>query len=371
MRLLSRLAPAIFLAAAASPGFAADAVPETVETPETYPYIEGTLDLELADEFVFESDDPGNETNNLNFTGELAVKFGLTPIFSINLGVTAEEIGEPDPFDDRALREHGVYVDTLDIQADIGNFTFLAGKFGPSFGSAWDITPGVFGTDFAEDYELSEQIGFGVAYTFDRGDAGKHVLGANVFFADTTFLSDSAITRRGRTDVDDGGVGNTERLDNFSVTLDGSEIAALPGFSYNLGFLHLSAGVTETADQNGFAFGLAREAEFSNGMTLTGNGEIAYFSDFAGVDGDNALYVTAGFQLARGPWHGELAGTLRKLDFAGIGTDSDHIAQVSAGYEFENGIDISVGYAQVREADIDSSVIGLQLTKSFEFSTRK
>lgn len=67
-------------------------------------------------------------------------------------------------------------------------------------------------------------------------------LGANLFTADTTFLSDSIFTSRGRLARADGGATNTGRLDNFSFTIDGEEIAALPDFSWHLGYRHLQPG---------------------------------------------------------------------------------------------------------------------------------
>lgn len=32
------------------------------------------------------------------------------------------------------------------------------GKLNPGFGIAWDKAPGIYGTDLAEDYEISERI---------------------------------------------------------------------------------------------------------------------------------------------------------------------------------------------------------------------
>lgn len=55
---------------------------------------------------------------------------------------------------------------------------------------------------------------------------------------------------------------------------------------------------------------------------------------------------------------------------AGVGTQRDHSAQASLGYTFDNGIDISGGYAQLRAAETDFHVRGFRLTKSFEFATR-
>lgn len=336
---------------------------------ETYPFIEGELELELGNDFVFRSDDPANEINDLFFEGALGVKLGLTPIFSINGGLTAEAVEDPEPFEDRTFGDIGLYVDTLNLQADLGNLTLLGGKFGPGFGRAWDITPGIYGTDFAEDYELSEQIGFGAAYRFETATLGTHTLGGNLFFADTTFLSDSVFTRRGRLSPDDGGAGNTERLDNFSVTLDGEDMPGLTGFSYHLGYRHLSVGLGDASDEDGFVAGLAQESELANGMVLTVNGELAYFSN-AGGSLDDALYATAGLGLVIGPWHGELAGTIREIDFDGGGSGTDYLAQISAGYTFDNGLDLSLGYGYTREDTIDSHFVGLRLAKSFEFASR-
>jgi hypothetical protein len=362
------LLAATAFAKAADP-FEQAAAPAAPQETESYPYIEGELELELGNDFVFRSDDPAGEINDLFFEGALGVKLGLTPIFSINGGLTAEPVEDPEPFEDRYFGDIGLYVDTLNLQADLGNLTLLGGKFGPGFGRAWDITPGIYGTDFAEDYELSEQIGFGAAYRFETATLGAHTLGANLFFADTTVLSDSIFTRRGQLSIDDGGASNTERLDNFSITLDGEEFPGLAGFSYHLGYRHLSAGLGDAADEDGFVAGLARESKLANGMVVTVNGELAYFSNFGGSL-DNAVYATAGLGLASGPWHGEIAGTIREIDFDGGGSGTDYLAQVSAGYTFDNGFDVSLGYGYAREETVDSHFVGLRLAKSFQFSGR-
>lgn len=350
--------------------YAADVTAPEAEAPATYPYVEGVLELELGDDWVFSSDDPTAEINDLYFSGALGLTVGLTPMLALNLGLTAESVLDPAPSTDRTFGDIGLYVDTLNLEASLGMLTLTAGKFGPSFGSAWDITPGVYGTSFAEDYELSEMIGFGAAVEFETGAAGTITVGGNVFFADTTVLSDSAFTSRGRTSLADGGLANTESLDNFSLTIDGTDIAAMPGFSYNLGYRHLSAGVTETADEDGFAAGLAKETELANGDVIVVNGEVAYFSNYGGVSDDDAVYLTAGLAYVHGPWHGEVAGSLRLIDYSGGGSDDDQLFQVSAGYEFENGIDVSAGYTNARVAGDTSHTLGLRLTKAFEFSTR-
>jgi hypothetical protein len=358
---------AALLAAGLSQAAAAD-VEQVKAVSPAYPYVEGTLDLELGDNYIFSSDDPGLEINDLYLKGELGLKLGLTHIFSINGGLTFEPVLDTEPYEDRTFGDHGLYLDTLNLQADIGRATFLAGKFEPEFGRAWDVAPGVFGTDFAEDYELAEQIGFSGAYRFGTTGMGTHTLTGAVFYADRSVFSNSIFTERGELGAADGGAGNTGRPDNFMVSLAGEEMPAFPGLSYQLAYRHLSAGEGDPSDEDGFLASLLHETELSNSVTLGLIGEAAYFSGYGGT-GVDAVYFTAGTSLKKGPWHGELSATLRDFDFGGSSTD--YLAQVSAGYEFDGGYDISLGYGIVRETDIVSHEVGLRLTKSFAFSTRK
>ncbi len=336
---------------------------------QVYPYVEGTLDLELGNDLTFHSDDPANELNDLFFTGEMAFVVGLTSWFSINGGLTLESVLDPMPATDRYFGDLGLYVDTLNVQVDVGNASVVAGKFGPAFGTAWEVTPGVFGTDFAEDYELAEMIGVGGAVTFENTHVGTVVVSANAFFVDTTFLSDSAFTSRGRTRLADGGVGNTEQLNSFSVAIDGSDVPGADGLFWHAGFSRLAAGIGDLSDQNGFVFGLGTERELPNGLIVTANGEIAYF-DGAGRTLNDATYLTGGFSIANGPWHGEIAGTARSINVAGGPNVNDFIAQVSAGYNFKNAIDLSAGLATWRDGGVRGHTFGLRLTKSLEFSSR-
>ncbi|CAN0581485.1 unnamed protein product, partial [Laminaria digitata] len=222
------------------------------------------------------------------------------------------------PGTDRYLGDHGLYLDTLNLEASFDYATLTAGKFAPTFGMAWDNTPGIYGTALAEDYELSEMLGVGFAYGFEGTPLGTVTATANLFTVDTTILSDSLFTRRGRTTLADGGAANTEKLNNFSFTLDGEEIDALPGFSWTVGYRYLSPGAGDVRAENGFVAGIAQVIELSGEMELTANGEVAYLSNAFATD-DDAFYFTGGLQLAHGPWHGEVAGTIRKTDFGGGG----------------------------------------------------
>jgi len=329
---------------------------------DVYPYLEGVINLEFDNDWTFHSSNPDNKFNNLYLhSNTAAFKLGLTPIFSVNMGLTLEQVKGPYPPADCTMCGIGLYLDTLDLQADLGNWTFTAGKYEPNFGFAWDATPGVWGTRYAEEYELTERMALGAAYTFDTG-FGKHTLAVNTFFADTTVFSESLFNNRGRLHDSDGGAGNTGKFDNYSITLAGEDMPGLTGLKYNLGYRHQS-GAGSDFDENGFVAGLAKDTDIGHSLTLGLIGEVAYFEHYTGAEED-ATYTTIGSSLKRGPWHGELTGSFRDFE-----TD-DHLLAASVGYTFDNGFDLSLGYGRERAAGDDNDMIGVRLTKCLSFSTR-
>lgn len=171
------------------------------------------------------------------------------------------------------------------------NFTVYGGKFTPVFGICWDRGAGIYGADFAEDYEISEQIGLGESYTLPTEAIGEHVFSLSSFYADTTSCSDSIITRQGRTRNSDGGVGNTEDISSFAVALDGGKLPAFPDLSYHLAYINQASGETETKDQAGIAFALKYPLMFSD-MTVTPLVEFAHFNDANGSPHMKRRYLT-------------------------------------------------------------------------------
>ena len=335
-----------------------------------YPYVDGEFIWELQGDFTTNSDDPDAELNDIFGYLELAASIYLNDKLQVNFALIGEPVRDPEPGEDRFFEDHGLYLEVLNAQVNLSeNTNLVVGKFGPGFGTAWDVTPGIYGVDFAEDYELAEFIGVGLNHTFDSRDFGAVTIGANVFFADTTFLSDSIITSRGQTDINDGGAGNTEELDNFSITLDGADLPILEGFSWHLGYRHLSARLGDIDDEQGFVVGFIQETDFGDDKSATFNLEAATFDNFGGGD-DDVDYLTAGLSLVDGPLHLDLAGTLRDIEVAG-GSDSDDVLyQTSIGYVDQHDIDWNVGYKFAEEDGIDSHTIGVFVTKAVEFSTK-
>ena len=336
------------------------ALPVVAAAEESYPKISGEVAIEVENDRTYKSDDSAAELNDLYTTTEPELVIAFSP----NLSVVAHGVLEPvvDATDDRVLEDHGFYLQELTLNYETDRFGLFAGKFTPNFGIAWDVAPGVYGTDFAGDYEIAEQIGAGGSISFGAEGAGTHTLSASSFFADTTVFSQSAFNNRGRTRKSDGGVGNTEDFSSFAAALDGGEMAALPGFGYHIAYIHRAKGEGDASDENGLAVAAQYETEI-NEVSLFAVAEYASFSDAEGVDGQDRTYLTTGVQFGWQGWNLALSRTGRDTD----GGDDDELYAVSAGYEFESGLTVDVGWKTAEEGGVDSDTVGLLVGYTLSF----
>lgn len=345
--------------------------PEEQEPQLNYPLIEGSFVFEVeSDGFI--SDEGNDEFIDTFNTTEVALDVRFNRIFSLHTDITLEAVDNPargprTVGEDIFFEDHGFFFETLHLQADFDNFSFYGGKINPAFGTAWDVTPGIYGVDFAEDYEITERIGFGGSYTLNAGDAGEHTFNAATFFADTSGLSRSFGTNRGRTSVANGGASNTENLESFALGLDGAEIAALPGFSYHLGFRYQSEGQGDFGDDTGVVGGVIQEFEINEDTTLTLNGEIAYFNNFDGGDADN-LYGTIGAAVEHGKWFGDAAFSVRDVS-SNVGNPdfTDLLFQTGIGREVFENATLEVAYRFLREGNNDNHTVGAVFVYETDF----
>ncbi|MEO0962505.1 MAG: porin [Pseudomonadota bacterium] len=334
---------------------------------ELFPRIEGEIPIEIQNDYTFDADNKADERNDIYTTIEPAISIRFTENFSFETDLVLEPVLDPDPNDDRFFEDEGLFVQTAYLVYRQDTFEVFAGKINPTFGVAWDIAPGVYGTDLAEDYEITERIGFGGAVTLGGEHAGSHTLTASTFFADTSFLSESIITERPRNRKSSGGVSNTEDFSSFSVTLDGDLAFIGDGIGYHLGVVSQEGGVGNPEDELGVAVALFGEFAVGEDTTVGPVVEYVHQSDAGGADEDRD-YITLGFGVTHGPWNFAVSDTIRNIDPAGGGDADDNQIQVSGGYEFENGLTFDVGYKHLEDGGNESNTLGALLTYTIPFS---
>lgn len=340
-------------------------------TQESYRRLEGRGSIEIQNDYFFAADDPNAELNDLFADVELDLTLRLMPAFSLQTELEFTPVSDPGPADDRLFADHGLAVKQLFLRYETGAFAFHGGKFNPPFGLAWDLAPGIYGADFAGDYELDERIGLGGAVAFggdiDDRSPGVQRLSAAAFFADTTSLSRSIFTDRGRLTRAAGGVGNTDDLSSFSITLDGGGLAFLPGIRYHLGYEFQKRGEGDPENERGVVAGLHGEFEVGTGLTLEAIAELARLAGAEGQAQDRT-YVTAGGMLSRAPWSFALVYAWRATDADDpeLSDADDYLFQLSTGYAFTSELSLELGYRFSREDRDATHAVGLLFTYSFD-----
>lgn len=355
--------PAVWLAAVVIGGVLVLGKPAVAE--DAAP-IKGEMHIELHNDWTARSDDPDNERNDVNTKIETSLEAPITGAFSIKSLLTLETVRDPDPGQDRFFGDEGLYAQELFGEYQKGAFGFRAGKFGQKFGIAWDVAPGIWGTDFAEDYELAEQIGVAADYHFGGKDSGEHTITLGTFFADTTFLSQSVITGRGRTRKSDGGAGNTEDFSSFSVALEGEKVPMLSGLRYQLAYLHRGVNAPGESAETGYSGTISVRIP-AGAVDITPLVEYVSFQDRDGTPGTDARYLTTSLGFEMGPWNLALSRTARDTEASGSADVNDSLFQVSGGYTFESGLGVNVGWKTTREDGVDSDTYGLLVDYTLKF----
>lgn len=330
-----------------------------------FPSITGNILVEIQNDGAVASDDPAAELNDLFNTTEASLALNFNQALSIQSLTVIEPVRDPKPNKDRYFGDHGGFFEEIYLQVEFDGIRLFGGKFDAPFGTAWDAAPGIWGVDFAEDYELVERLGGGIAFTLPDAGLGHHTVTAAVFFADTTALSRSALTDRGRTRLSSGGPSNTETPESFSLAIDSEAIPGLPGATVHAAFRHQAAGIGDFAAENGVVLGVHKIFELNGGRSLTTILE-GVFLDNADAGPDNRYFLTSGARLQDGPWNASLSHTARKTDIRGAGHVTDHLFQATGGYEFANGITVDGGYRFAEEDGIATHIIGFLVTKVFD-----
>jgi len=306
---------------------------------------------EIETDFTFDSDDAAGEITDTFVTIEGALSFRFTDRISLNSTLLIEPVADAD--DDRFLEDHGLFAEELFFGVDLGSVTLTLGKFNPTFGTAWDAAPGIYGVDFAEDYEITERVGGALNYGFEFG-GGSHELQVAAFQADRSFLSDALLEGRDRLALSDGGVSNTAGIESVSLALSGN----FGDTGYNIGLQSQGAGAGDADDQTGAVFGVTQT--INTAVPLEVLGEVAYFDSFGGTD-DSATIATFGLSAEFKAFTLSGVVALRDVD----GAPTDRLFTVSAERALSDAVTASVGYRFGDESSIESNTLGVLLAYEF------
>ncbi|MCB2053822.1 MAG: hypothetical protein KDE35_06210 [Geminicoccaceae bacterium] len=336
----------------------AERAARAVRSQEVFPRATIGLAGEIEGDWTVASDEAADEIATLQATVEAASALEWAEGSGLFSTLVFEQVRDQD--DDGAFEDEGLYVEELYAAWQWERTNLLGGKFDPAFGLASDAAPGIYGSDFADDYELTERLGLGAGFAFDAG-GGEHRLDAATFVADTTALSGSTITDRGELDRSDGGPSNTGDLRSFTLMLQGSFVDERAGdgagIGYALSLERQAGGRGDPGDEIGVAAATTRIVPLDGDRTLELLGEIALFDDIAATK-EGAGYLTLGAALGFAPWSLSATYALRHVE------NDDHLATLTLEHEVSENASIAVGYRFGDEEGVVSHGIGALLLVS-------
>lgn len=343
---------------------------EKAENDKTYPRIDGNIIFRfLAYDGEYNADFPRIESDDIFFEIVASPEIFFTRRFSLDSDIRIETVRPPT--EDRFFEEQHFFVRKLFFKFAVNDRLSLhAGKITPSFSFASFVTPGMYGINYNKEIELIERLGFTAEHISGTGAIGKHKLSVSTFFDDRTFLSDSlalGTLRRGRNRLADGGASNTESFESFTISLEGSEMSRLPGFTYKLAYVHEGAGEGDAADENGFLVAAMQSFQLDEKRSLTLIGEFAPLLNFQGT-ADDIIYTSAAIVYRPNPWTLTLSGTSRWRDLSTGGTFDDYALQTAAAYSLGRGTSIEIAHEFTRDENVNSRRIGFRFIKELNFN---
>jgi len=292
--------------------------------------------------------------------------------------------------EDKFFEDHKLFINKLILSysTDSG-ITLYGGKFNPSVGLDYHVFPGIWGYQKAEEYAIVERLGYGIALKQNFEDLGTHKLDVSTFFKDTTSLSNSVITDRGKTKKSDGGVSNTQDFSSYSISLEGKNFFSLSnnfvdGLSYKLGHAKQSKATKNlgsnsenssaindntalTNDEKRSSISLMHKSLIAPNLSMRILTEFMKIEHLTGEDGHDRDYMTTGLDLYYKKFN--VGGTYTQETNEAAEEDEaidDKVYQVSVGYLVNNNLHFHVGYKKADEENEIKHTLGAMIQYYFD-----
>ena len=349
----------------------------TAADPVPWIDIEGTA--EVQGDWAFAADQSSLRANDLTLSVEPTMAIRLTPRLLLVLEPVLESLSEgaASASNDRNFGDLGLSVETLFLTYNADERGLFVGKFNPLFGRAWDLAAGLYGSDFAEDYEITERLGIGGYFDLSPS-LGVNRLSASMFLADTTLLSETAFNNRGRFTRRLGGPSNTGELSSFAATIEGplaargSTVGSL-ALNYHAGLAYHRGSERDPEDEIELVLASYGSLSITSDTSLDILIELVHQSGALARNRDRR-YLTTSAALIRVPWTLSAVYTRRSNKphtKSVLGPASnDHLAQLSLAYGFGRGVAIEAGYRYSQVGNTDQHTLGVLLSYEFDFSVR-
>mgnify|MGYP000461602582 CR=1 FL=1 len=323
----------------------------------------------------------GVPTNNAYFYAESNINLNFNKNWSIKSNwrlmpgnsLTTRDTSNPERYrsflsSDRGFKPESAELIIEELKLDFQNddLGFFIGKFDPTFGTAYNKKKriGVFTSEFAEDYNLREKLGAGVTAFLENSK-----ITVNSFFNDTTGLSESALSNRGRAPKSSSISGNTGTMSSYSASMDGDTLFGVEDLFYNFGYRSLGVDNKTLGKKReiGYVAGLEYLYRIGYKTSIIPFFEATKIKNFGGIEGRDATYSTTALIGKYSNWTTSISLLTRRIKNNPSGAAGGKQLQVSVGYKFTDNLAFDITRSNMKENSYDAALIGMMLTYYTKF----
>jgi len=346
-----------------------------------YPNTSGQVLFEFKSDQILKTNAKNVPANNSYFNIEPDIALNIDENWSIKTGwrilptmqrnYTSPEKTRTILRTERGFNENltDLVVEELKVNFQNDDMKFFAGKINPTFATMYRKTKriGVFVTDFTEEYELREKIGFGAAALLEDSE-----INFNTFFNDVSGLSGSALNNRSSERTNDGIAGNTSTLSSYTVTMEGQKLFGKENLFYNFGYRSLGIkNNNNNKRETGYTLNLEYLYKLGHETSLVPLIEIVKIKNFTGLANRDAQYITTSLVAKYSRWTVSVTDVFRNISNnypAALSSNSrDNQIQFSAGYKFTNNLAIDISRANIKENGHTASLLGVIFSYLYKF----
>lgn len=298
---------------------------------------EALLKLKFKEGFFLETKWQLSPVNGRLYTGDI---YANNPEYFVGNSLNSDFYGKQNYVKRKfQTSNYGLAVETLNIGYKNKDLVVALGKINPTFGRAFEKSrfSGIYGITMPEEYELVGKIGGYISTILPIG-----TITLNAFFDDMTDLSRTMFKSLKR-DRSKGGAGNTEKLNNFSLTYDGN----FENLSVNFGFRYLDVDLKGEDTEKGFVIGAEYLFELPYNVNFLPFIEAVYLDSFEGMKSRNVGYLTAFLPIIIDNWHFIFTNTTKYDHEDGYKNYTSYLTQLSLGYRFNCGL--MIDFARIWE----------------------
>ncbi len=308
-----------------------------------------TLELEVP---LFETRTDFHKANNMADT-YVFIEPAITYVLNDNISLDSQLSFAPllAAKTSRFLGNHGLFIETLNLNLSYENSTLSIGKLNPTFGTMWDLGLGPWGRlGLPEDYELSEKLGTSNQLYFQT-DRLLAILETSFYKADDSALSRFSIGEK-RPDLAPS-VSQTSGFDSGTISLTMQHTDLGTGFH---AAIRKQRKGPMSSDESGYAIaynGTSRLGTYIDlipflksafqalrPITLYSLYEYVSLDNINGEQG-NTQYFSKVTSLSHENWNAALSSTQQYT-----GTSYSAQVQFSIGYQFSDSFFVDIGYQE-------------------------